>query len=100
MDLSSSEGGYARGGVRRDSEGRHKEAEYGHAIHCNATILDLCERATQRVGARLSQRWWYQEGIDLKAAKESSAEAIATDSESESDLGSEAEVEAESEVGG
>ena len=26
MDLSSSEGGHARGGVRRDPEGRHKEA--------------------------------------------------------------------------
>ena len=37
MDLSSSEGGHARGGVRRDSEGRHKEAEYGRAIYCDAT---------------------------------------------------------------
>ena len=63
-------------------------------------ILDLCERATQRVGARVSWRWWDQEGIDLKAAKEQAAEAIATDLESESDLKSEAEVETEVEVGG
>ena len=33
-------------------------------------ILDLCERATQRMGARVYQRWWEKEGIDLEAAKE------------------------------
>ena len=63
-------------------------------------ILDLCERATQRVGARVSWRWWDQEGIYLKAVKERAAEAIATDSESELDLEYEAEVDTESEVGG
>ena len=47
----------------------------------------------------MSWRWWYQEGIDLKAAKERAAEAIAKDSKSESDLESEAESEAESEEG-
>ena len=31
-------------------------------------ILDLCERATQRLGTRVSQRWWDQEGIDLEKA--------------------------------
>ena len=45
-------------------------------------VLELCERATQRVGLRVSRRWWDQEGIDLKAAKERAAEARATDSES------------------
>ena len=58
-------------------------------------ILYLCERAMQRVGERVSWRWWNQEVIDLKAAKEMAAEAMATDWESES----EAEVETESEVG-
>ena len=53
-------------------------------------ILDLCERAMQRMGVRVSQRWWNQEGIEPKAAKERAAEAIATDSESE--LESEVEV--------
>ena len=61
-------------------------------------ILDICERATQRDGARVSRRGWYQEGINLKAAKEKAAEAIATDSESESEVELEAEVEAEPEV--
>ena len=61
--------------------------------------MDLCERATQRVEARVSRHWWYQERIDLKAAKERTAEAIATDSELASDLESEAEVETELEVG-
>ena len=37
MDLSSSEGGHARGGVRRYSEGHQKEVEYGCAIHCDTT---------------------------------------------------------------
>ena len=46
-------------------------------------ILDLCERATQRAGARVSQRLWDQKGIDLKTAKERAAEALATDSDSE-----------------
>ena len=59
-------------------------------------ILDFCERATQRVGVGVSWRWWGQEVIDLKAAKERAAGAIATDLESESDLESEAEVETES----
>ena len=63
-------------------------------------ILDLYERATQRVGKMVYQRWWYQEGIDLKAAKERMVEAIETDSESEWDLESEAKVETETEVGG
>ena len=60
-------------------------------------ILDLCERATQRMGARLSQQLWEQEGIDLEAVKERAAEAIATDSESDAE--SEAESEAESDKG-
>ena len=63
-------------------------------------ILDLYERSTQRVGARVSWQWCDQEGIDLKAAKEREAEALATDSESESEVESEAEVETELEVGG
>ena len=63
-------------------------------------ILDLCERATQRVGERVSRRWWDHEGIYMKTAKERAAEAMETDLELESDLESEAEVETESEGGG
>ena len=29
-------------------------------------ILDLCERATRRPGARVSWRWWGKAGIDLE----------------------------------
>ena len=47
----------------------------------------------------MSRRWWDQEGINLKAAKERAEEALATDSESESEMESEAEVETELEVG-
>ena len=37
-------------------------------------ILDLCERATWRPGARVSWRWWEQEGINLEGAKKRAAE--------------------------
>ena len=62
--------------------------------------MDLCEQATQRAGVRVSWRWWYQKGVDLKTAKERAAEALATDSESESEVESEAEVEVEAETEG
>ena len=84
-------------GIRHDVT-RRKDTVAQYIV--TRPILDLCERATQRVGARVSRRWWYQEGIDMKAAKERAAEAIATDLESESDLESEAKVETETEVGG
>ena len=60
-------------------------------------ILDLCERTTQRGGARVSRRWWDQKFADCKTTKEQVAE---TDSELESEMesGAEVEVEAEPEV--
>ena len=47
-------------------------------------ILYLCERTTQRAGARVFRRWWEQKGINLKTAKEQAEEALETDSDSES----------------
>ena len=44
-------------------------------------LLDLCEGAKQREGARVTMRWWYQTGIDWEKAKERGTE---TESESES----------------
>ena len=58
-------------------------------------MMNLCERATQRAGARVSRRWWDQKGIDWKTAKERATE---TDSESESEMESEAEVEVDAET--
>ena len=49
-------------------------------------ILDLCERATQRPGAKVSRRWWEQAGIDLEGANKRAAEETTV---SESDLYSE-----------
>ena len=52
-------------------------------------ILDLCERATRRPGARVSQRWWEQDGIDLEGAKKQASETttiLEPDSEEESDV--------------
>ena len=39
------------------------------------SILDLCERSTQRPGVRASWRWWEQAGIYLYEAKKRAAEA-------------------------
>ena len=44
-------------------------------------LLDFCERATQREGARVTLRWWDQMGIDWEKAKAREAE---TESASES----------------
>ena len=38
-------------------------------------LLELCERAKKRLGARVSQRWWEQEGIDLGTAKKRAGES-------------------------
>ena len=43
-------------------------------------LMDLCEGAKQRGGARVSRRWWYQKGIDWETEKSRAAE---TDSDSE-----------------
>ena len=79
-------------GIRKAVTRRQNTVAQYIATH---PILDLCERSTQREGVRVSWRWWDQEGIVLKAAKERAAEALATDSESESEEESETEVEAE-----
>ena len=44
-------------------------------------LLDLCEGATQREGARMTLRWWEQKGIDWEKAK---ARELETESASES----------------
>ena len=53
-------------------------------------ILDLCEQATWRPGARVSRRWWYQVGIELEGLQKHAAVSVTisdteTDSEEESD---------------
>ena len=45
------------------------------------TILDLCERSAQRPGARVSQRWWEQDGIDLEGGKNRYTAAAELDGE-------------------
>ena len=50
-------------------------------------LLDLCERNTQRGGARVSRRWWGHKGIDWETTK---AQAAETDSESKSEMESDA----------
>ena len=38
-------------------------------------IMDFFERSTRRPGARVSQRWREQSGLDLEGSKERAAEA-------------------------
>ena len=42
-------------------------------------ILDLCEKANRRPGARVARRWWEQTGIDWKGARERAETAEAAD---------------------
>ena len=44
-------------------------------------ILDLCERSDRRPMARVSQRWWEQEGLDLEGAKKRTEAAAESDRE-------------------
>ena len=37
--------------------------------------MELCERATRRLGARVSWRWWEQDRKDLEGAKKRAEEA-------------------------
>ena len=70
-------------------------------------IMDLCEQATRRQGARVSWRWWEQAGIDLKGArKQAAVSAAISEKESEEDSersaggGGEKESQGESESSG
>ena len=44
-------------------------------------ILDLCERSTRKLGARVSQQWWEQDGLNLEGAKKKAAAAAESDIE-------------------
>ena len=57
-------------------------------------LLDLCEGATQRGGARVTMRWWDQKGIYWEKAKARGAET-ASESEPETDMEGEATRDAE-----
>ena len=81
-------------------------------------ILALCEGSERRGGARVTQRWWEQKGIDWKLARERSknaetdgdgtttdtagTETTTTEAEatSDSDMGSEEGKEEEESLGG
>ena len=39
------------------------------------TILEMCEAAERKRGARVEMRWWEQAGVDLAGAREMAAEA-------------------------
>ena len=59
--------------------------------------MDLCERATWRLGARVSWRWWEKAGIDLEGPKKRATE---TTTQLETDLEEESDVESNGGSGG
>ena len=63
------------------------------------TLLDLCEGATQRGGARVTMGWWDQKGIDWEKEKARGAE-MESESKSETDMEGEATRDAESRASG
>ena len=67
-------------GIRKAITRRHNTVAQHIATR---PILNLFERTTQRLGARVSRRWWDQKGIDIETAKEKATESTTTDSESE-----------------
>ena len=44
-------------------------------------IMDLCERSAWRPGARVSWRWWDQDGLNLEGAKKRAEVAAESDGE-------------------
>ena len=72
-------------GIRKSITRRHNTvAQY----ITTRPILDLCDRATRRTGARVSWRWWKQAGTDLEGARKRAADSTTrsdTESEEESD---------------
>ena len=57
-------------------------------------LLDLCEGETQREGARVTLRWWDQQGIDWEKAKAKETETeLASDSGSDTEGGQARETE-------
>ena len=71
--------------VRTSINRRHNTVAHYIAIR---PLLELCEGAKQREGARVTMRWWNQTSIDWEKAKARGAET-----ESESELGTDTEGE-------
>ena len=51
--------------------------------------MDLYERSTRRPGAKVSQRWWEQYGLDLEGVKKKAAAAAAAELYREKKIGEE-----------
>ena len=63
-------------------------------------ILDLCERGTHQPGARVSWRWWEQDGIDLEGANKRATETttiLEIDLEEDTDVESNGDLDGEEE---
>ena len=50
------------------------------------SLLDLCEGSERDPGARVSIRWWEQEGIDISGAREASAAVVVAEEDVGEDL--------------
>ena len=83
-------------GIRTSIHRRHNTVAKFIAMR---TILDLCEQATRRPGARVSWWWWEHTGKELKGEREKAA-AAAAEPEPEADLEAQSENEPERAAGG
>ena len=82
MVLPLSVGGHEGGKIKEIRKSiTNRQNTVTHYI-VTQTLLNLCEGAKQRGGARVSRRWWDQKGIDWETEKAREA-AAETDSESE-----------------
>ena len=44
-------------------------------------IMDLCERSARRLVARVSRRWWEQDGLNLEETKKRAVTSVELDGE-------------------
>ena len=100
MDWPPSEVIHERVEVWRDHKGRHKEAEYGCAVHYNATNSEPMWSGHAEGGGKGVPKVVGSGGNWSEGGEGRAAEALALDFESESEEESEAEGETEPEVQG
>ena len=90
MHYPSLEGGMKEAGLTDVRTSINRRQNAGAQYIATRPLLDLCEGAKQREGARVTLRWWYQLGIDWEKAK---AKETEIELASDSDLGSDTEGE-------
>ena len=90
MALPLTRGGHEGGRTHRHRTSIQRRQNTVAQYIAMQPLLDLCEGARQREGARVTLRWWEQSGIDWEKAK-------AKETETEAMSGSESVTDTEGE---